>query len=226
MSREKTISNSRKIIYACIFLAVVAVVATVIAVSTADSGSKIQAEKPSASVSAPNSSVTQPSSTGKPSTSEKQPESHSSQPSTPTVKEIAFAFPVAGGEVVKDYTDATVTFNKTLGVYTGHLALDIGGAENANVLAAYEGEVESIVNTYLEGTSVTVNHGNGLKTVYNSIDVADGIEVGKMLAKGDIIGVISVNNRQEYKDGAHLHFEVWENGLKISPYKYLTVDEK
>ncbi len=142
------------------------------------------------------------------------------------MKEIAFVLPVEDGEVMKEYTAASVVYNKTLGVYTGHMALDIGGKEGAKVYAAYDGQIESVVTTYLEGTSVTVNHGNGLKTVYNSIEVADGMEVGKSLRKGDVIGSISTNNRQEYKDGPHLHFEVWENGNKISPYKYLTVDEK
>ena len=117
-------------------------------------------------------------------------------------------------------------FNKTLGVYTGHLALDIGGAENASVLAAFDGEVESITSGYLEGVTLTLNHGNGLKTVYNSIEVDENVNVGDKLAKGAVIGIISTNNRQEYKDGAHLHFEVWENGVKISPFKYLTVNEK
>ena len=69
-------------------------------------------------------------------------------------------------------------------------------------------------------------HGNNLKTVYNSIEVKDGLVEGANVEQGFVIGYVSDNNRQEYKDGPHLHFEVWENGEKISPYKYITVSEK
>ena len=62
--------------------------------------------------------------------------------------------------------------------------------------------------------------------MYNSIEVNEDIVIGKTLNKGDAIGVISTNNKLEYKDGAHLHFEVLENGEKIDPYKYLLTEEK
>ena len=46
------------------------------------------------------------------------------------------------------------------------------------------------------------------------------------MKKGDKIGEASVTNRQEYKSGAHLHFEVSEKGVSVDPAKYLTFDEK
>ena len=33
-------------------------------------------------------------------------------------------------------------------------------------------------------------------------------------------------NGNEYKAGAHLHFEVLENGEKVDPAKHLTLEEK
>ena len=41
-----------------------------------------------------------------------------------------------------------------------------------------------------------------------------------------MIGEVSVSNRTEYKDGAHLHFEVMEDGVLIDPIKYLAIEEK
>ncbi|MBQ3166493.1 MAG: M23 family metallopeptidase, partial [Clostridia bacterium] len=75
-------------------------------------------------------------------------------------------------------------------------------------------------------TTVTIDHGKGLKTVYNSIEPIEGLASGQKVEKGQVIGKVSTNNKQEYKDGPHLHFEVWENGESISPLKYLTVEEK
>ncbi len=143
----------------------------------------------------------------------------------PVVSVIVFDMPV-NGTIIKDYVSAGVVYNQTLNLYSGHKAIDFAGEEGAIVKAVYGGTVESVDVSKLEGTTVTIDHGNGLKTVYNSIEVNEDVTVGKALNKGDAIGVISTNNKLEYKDGAHLHFEVLENGEKIDPYKYLLTEEK
>ena len=222
MNKEKSANKVRTIVYVGAFLAIAAIVAIVVAVSSANKQVTLESEKPSARSSSQKNS----SSSIVPSSSDRGQSSVVDEPTKPTVKEVSFIVPVENGVTIKEYTDATVVYNKTLGVYTGHLALDIAGEGEARVFAAYDGEIESITTAYLEGTTLTVNHGNGLKTVYNSIEVADGVAVGQKVSQGDVLGVISANNRQEYKDGAHLHFEVWENGVRISPFKYLKIDEK
>ncbi|MBO4572577.1 MAG: M23 family metallopeptidase [Clostridia bacterium] len=146
--------------------------------------------------------------------------------SQPVATEIYFVMPVENGTCIKDYTEASVVYNKTLGIYTGHMGMDITGEEGAKVLAAYDGEILAIESDYLNGTTVTVLHENGLKTIYNSIEADENLSVGDKVAKGEAIGVISVNNRREYKDGAHLHFEVEENGVKVAPSKYFAGYDK
>ena len=229
MDNEKSESNVKKVVYVCVFIAIVAIIATIIAIVAARSGAEMNAEGNSSGSVISSSSVNSSSSrnsSSKNSSSNNISSSDSGGDVEPTIKEIAFIMPVESGIILKDYTAASVVYNQTLGIYTGHLALDVGGAENAKVFAAYDGEVVSIVESYLEGTTVTIDHGDGLKTVYNSIETNDGLSIGDRVLQGEEIGVISTNNRQEYKDGAHLHFEVWENGQKISPYKYLTINEK
>ena len=144
----------------------------------------------------------------------------------PTQTVISFVVPVENASVLCDYTAASLVYNQTLNVYTGHLAIDFGADYGVSVKAVYGGTVESIVTSYLTGTTVTIDHGNDLKTVYNGIEVADGLMQGMRVEQGAVIGFVSDNNRQEYKDGPHLHFEVWQNGSKISPYKYLSLSEK
>ena len=128
--------------------------------------------------------------------------------------------------VICDYTATSVVYNKTLGIYTGHLAIDFSAKQGAEVKAVFDGTIESIVTTYLTGTTVTVAHANNVKTVYNSIDLPENLSIGQTVKQGDVIGYVSDNNKQEYKDGPHLHFEVYENNAKISPYKYLAISEK
>ena len=144
----------------------------------------------------------------------------------PVDTKIIFAVPVEGGTCIKEYTQSSVTYNKTLGIYTGHLGMDFAAEGEAAVVAVYDGTIISVTESVLEGKTIKIDHGNGLISVYNSLEPTDDAIVGKTVKKGDKIGVISENNRQEYKDGAHLHFEVYENGNKVSPVKYLEGVEK
>ena len=148
------------------------------------------------------------------------------EPDSPTQTVISFVMPVENATLSCDYTEASLVYNQTLNVYTGHLALDFKADYGAEVVAVWNGTVESITTSYLTGTTIVIDHGNGLKTVYNSVEAVEGLQKGMKVDKGQLIAHVSDNNRQEYKDGPHLHFEVLENGEKTSPYKYLTVSEK
>ena len=144
----------------------------------------------------------------------------------PTVTVVVFDMPVIQGSIVTDYVDAGVIYNETLNLYSGHKALDFSAEEGASVVACYDGVIESITESKLDGITLTIDHGNGLKSHYNSLEVNENIVQGATVKKGEQIGVVSTNNRTEYKMGAHLHFFVTENGEKINPEKYLLFEEK
>ena len=143
----------------------------------------------------------------------------------PTLSVITFCMPVESYSAIEEYTE-TLAYNSTLKRYSSHKAIDFYGDEGAKVYCAYDGVVKSVENSLLSGVTVTVDHGDGLITVYNSLLDAEDVWVGMQLKKGDIIGVISTSNRQEYKNGAHLHFETYENGVSVNPEKYLSIDSK
>ncbi len=147
-------------------------------------------------------------------------------PDTPVVSLIIFDLPVKDAVILKEYVGASVVYNQTIGSYTGHKAIDFAGEEGQSVFACYSGVVESIVTSKLEGTTITIDHSNGLKSVYNSVEIAENIETGAIVEKGEVIGYMSTNNKKEYLDGPHLHFEVVENGKKIDPNKYLVMEDK
>lgn len=149
----------------------------------------------------------------------------SEEPDDPVSNVIIFDMPV-NGTVIKDYVGASVVYNSTLNKYTGHKAIDFGAEEGASVKAAYGGTIKEITESKLTGITIVIDHGNGLLSYYNGVEVKDGLEAGASVKKGDEIGYVSLNNRTEYKDGAHLHFEVTENGVKVDPNKYLLAEEK
>lgn len=143
----------------------------------------------------------------------------------PVVTVVTFIMPVENPSSITDYCE-TMAFNKTLKRYEAHMAMDFFADEGTPVYAVYDGTVAKVENNLLKGVSVTVDHGNGLKTVYNSLSDADDIAVGATVKQGDVIGHVSVTNRQESGEGAHLHFIAYENDKIISPLKYLIIDEK
>ena len=146
-------------------------------------------------------------------------------PEIPVVEEIIFIMPVSNPTEINEYTESMV-WNGTLNRYSTHTAIDFFTQEGEPVFAVYGGVVESVENTLLSGITVTIDHGKGLKTVYNSLADGDAVVVGQVVDKGDVIGEVSCSNRQEYKSGAHLHFSVVEEGVTIDPSKYLTINEK
>ena len=117
--------------------------------------------------------------------------------------------------------------SKTLGSYYEHKGLDFSAEVGTEVFAADDGVVESIYkDDVLLGTEITVAHEGGIKTVYRFVEEAEGLKVGASVKKGDVIARVAEPTGNEYKEGAHLHFEVLENGVNVDPTKYLTLEEK
>jgi murein DD-endopeptidase MepM/ murein hydrolase activator NlpD len=117
--------------------------------------------------------------------------------------------------------------SKTLGSYYVHKGLDFSAEVGTEVFAADDGVVESIYkDDVLLGTEITIVHDGGIKTVYRFVEEAEGLKVGASVKKGDVIAKVAEATGNEYKEGAHLHFEVLENGVNVDPTKYLTLEEK
>lgn len=146
-------------------------------------------------------------------------------PVDPVIKPVVFIMPVANASTIGEYGD-TMVWNSTLGHYTSHLGIDFFAEEGTPVYAVYDGTVKSVESNLLKGVTITIDHGNGLYTIYNSLADGETVTVGQKVLQGDMIGEVSVSNRTEYKDGAHLHFEVMEDGVLIDPIKYLAIEEK
>ena len=138
--------------------------------------------------------------------------------------------PVEGDDIVvaKSYydqaadTDIQVNslFNYKVGdtVYTHEskgVSLKDSDDEIVNVVAALSGTVLSVNDEPLKGTVVTIEHENGVQTVYTGIyDVA--IEAGNEIAQGTIIGKTGLS-QLEPDSGNVVHFEVLKDNVKLNP---------
>lgn len=140
-------------------------------------------------------------------------------------KTVTFIMPVANADRIDDYSTIPV-FNQTLDRFSTHYAMDFYASEGTSVLAVYDGTVESVSSTLLQGVTIVIDHGNGLKTTYNSLLDGENVTVGQKVKQGDVIGEVSSTNRQESYKGAHLCFSATQDGVLIDPAEYMIYNEK
>jgi murein DD-endopeptidase MepM/ murein hydrolase activator NlpD len=94
-------------------------------------------------------------------------------------------------------------------------------------VAAQSGVVEGVyTGDALTGTEIVIDHGDGIKTVYHFVQAVEGLAAGAKVERGQVIATIAEANGSEYKDGAHLHFEILQNGKNVDPATHLDLNEK
>lgn len=124
-------------------------------------------------------------------------------------------------------TDYGFYYNQTINAYYGHKGMDFSAEAGTQVFAVDAGVIESIYkDDLLVGTEITVDHGDGVKSVYRFVEEVEGLQVGDSVQKGEVIATVANATGNEYRDGTHLHFEMYEQGKNIDPNIYLTLEEK
>jgi murein DD-endopeptidase MepM/ murein hydrolase activator NlpD len=101
---------------------------------------------------------------------------------------------------------------------SGHLGLDIVGAENDPVKSTLDGTIIFADWTTDGGHEIHLQHSNNIVSVYkhNSYLLK---KTGDRVRAGDPIAIMG--NTGSQTDGAHLHFEIWINGKPVDPQNYL-----
>ncbi|MBQ3213813.1 MAG: M23 family metallopeptidase [Clostridia bacterium] len=146
------------------------------------------------------------------------------QTSAPTT--VSFIMPVKDGVIVKDFSNTSLKYNSTLKQWESHKAVDIKSSDDSDVMAVMAGEIVSVENNYLKGTIITIKHNKSLQTVYSSLAEDVKVKVGDKVKQGTVIGKVSTSAKGESADGAHLHFEVLVDNVKVDPNLYLNTGDK
>ena len=131
-----------------------------------------------------------------------------------------YVWPLSG-ELERIYSVDTLSYDVTMRDWRTHDGLDVMAELGSTVVAAREGTVESIVADALYGTVLTIDHGDGIKTVYANLADVPAVNVGDWVEAGATIGSVGTTAICEIGQGTHLHFAVTVNGVYADPLEYL-----
>ena len=132
---------------------------------------------------------------------------------------VYYSFPL-GNKVAREYSKGEIVKNKTTDDWRTHNGIDINGAKGDQVNSICNGTVTELEHSEIWGTIVTINHGNGFTAKYYGLQkdgVAQPGEEIKANSKIGVLGEIPI----ESADGIHLHFELYKDGVTVSPSDYL-----
>lgn len=149
------------------------------------------------------------------------------KPVSGEVEEFELSLPAQG--VIAKGHDATIqVWSETMGDYRVHLGIDIATSENAPVFACADGTVEKIWDDALMGRCVAISHGGEVYTFYKNLDsdLADGIEKGASVTRGQKLGEVGNTAIAELADEPHIHIEMTVNGLAVDPRDYFSAEAK
>jgi murein DD-endopeptidase MepM/ murein hydrolase activator NlpD len=100
-----------------------------------------------------------------------------------------------------------------------HPGIDIAGDEGNPVYAPDNGVVVYAGwNNWGYGNVVVINHGNGWQTLFAHLS-SYYVSCGQSVYQGNAIGAVGSTGKA---DGAHLHFEMMYNGVRVNPHEYIT----
>ncbi|MBD9727678.1 peptidoglycan DD-metalloendopeptidase family protein [Streptomyces caniscabiei] len=110
----------------------------------------------------------------------------------------------------------------TLGVRKLHTGIDFGAGSGTPVLAARDGVVTFAGWSNGYGNRVVISHGtidgDTISTTYNHMLSGLSVGVGDQVKVGQRVGLVGSTG---YSTGAHLHFEVQQNGAYVNPAPWL-----
>ena len=132
----------------------------------------------------------------------------------------AWVWPVMG-ELEREYCIETLKYDVTMKDWRVHDGIDVLAKQGELVRAASSGTVESVADDDLYGTTVVIDHGDGIKSVYSNLADKPAVKTGDTVKAGDVIGSVGDTALCETGEQSHLHLSMSENGNSIDPAKYL-----
>ena len=121
-----------------------------------------------------------------------------------------------------------LVFSKTENLWRVHRGIDISCKAGAAVMAAADGKVSEILDDPFFGKTVKITHNGEGVTIYSNLaaELAEGLEVGKEVKCGQVIGCVGETASREIAEEPHLHFEMTVAGKSVDPMTYISAESR
>lgn len=137
-------------------------------------------------------------------------------------EQTTWRWPVSG-EIERGYSVEALSYDVTMADWRTHDGVDILAQQGEVVVAAGDGEVVSVTQDDLYGTTVIIDHGNGIKTTYSNLADTPTVAAGDKVKRGDVIGSVGKTALCEIGQGSHMHFAMSRDGASVDPMVYLPI---
>lgn len=134
-------------------------------------------------------------------------------------KATVFTWPLRG-TLAREFSLEVFAYDETMGDWRTHSGLDIEAALGTEVMAVSTGTVKEITEDALMGTTVVIDHGDGLESLYANLTKQPTVKVGDTVNPGSVIGAIGSTAIAESSSATHLHFEMSQGGKAVDPVAY------
>jgi murein DD-endopeptidase MepM/ murein hydrolase activator NlpD len=131
-----------------------------------------------------------------------------------------YVWPVRGGIEVP-YAVETLRYDATMADWRTHDGIDIACAMGDQVIAAAAGTVTGVWDDPLYGTTVEIDHENGVHTVYANLAAEPPVWEGDTVTMGQVIGSVGGTALAETNEVPHLHLTATRDGERIDPMELL-----
>ena len=132
----------------------------------------------------------------------------------------AFVRPVAG-TLETPFSVEALVYSRAMADWRVHTGADYAAALGTKVVAVAEGTVREVREDVLLGTTVVIDHGGGLTSVYANLAALPTVSAGDAVAMGQTIGAVGATSLSEAADVCHLHFELLKDGERVDPEDWL-----
>lgn len=134
-------------------------------------------------------------------------------------------WPLSGRTILTKHSESIPQWSDTMGAYALHTGIDIQAAPGEAVIASISGTVSACYRDELLGLTVEIDGSGGYTARYDNLASLTVVAPGERVNAGQPIGSVGSTALSETALPAHLHYELYLNGIWAIPEAVLKSEE-